>query len=368
MKTPVMVFLSVEPFELRLEVLIRVALIDPAYEFLRDISVEEQQRLIEVARDSLSENFTLTIDEQHSTPETQTLNFVVLNRGGVSIRSNPVPEQARNALIGATFVFTTTHLPDSIELDWGFFPQMVDSVEALAIDPYGSIALMLEPENDMLLWKNSIINDQIPTIEKILVDPYPYPVISIFIWLVALFLFLYKFLKKHSPKLQTWIALLFFSGLIIYPFARIAAILPVELRRVATTETAKTVTEDLLNNVYQAFNRRAEDDVYDCLANSVAEDQLTDIYIDNRRAMVMEDRGGARANVDAVKVLEIYSITSIENGKYEVDVKWTVNGSVNHFGHTHYRQNQYRALVSIIAEEEVWKIDGIESYDIERIY
>jgi hypothetical protein len=53
---------------------------------------------------------------------------------------------------------------------------------------------------------------------------------------------------------------------------------------------------------------------------------------------------------------------------FVADAAWTVRGSVNHFGHTHYRQNQYRALVSFINEHETWKINSIETIDEKRIY
>ncbi len=57
-----------------------------------------------------------------------------------------------------------------------------------------------------------------------------------------------------------------------------------------------------------------------------------------------------------------------EEGGYIADAKWTVRGSVNHFGHTHYRQNQYRALVSFIIDNGNWKINNIEILDARRLY
>jgi hypothetical protein len=44
-----------------------------------------------------------------------------------------------------------------------------------------------------------------------------------------------------------------------------------------------------------------------------------------------------------------------------------VNGSVSHFGHTHYRRNQYHALVKFVTEIGSWKIKGIELIDEERL-
>ena len=91
MNTPVMIFLSVEPFEVRLEVLLKADLVDPAIEAEKKILVEDQKELLENTLDSLTRNFNLFIDGQPARHEKQSINFVTLNRGGVSIRSNPVP-------------------------------------------------------------------------------------------------------------------------------------------------------------------------------------------------------------------------------------------------------------------------------------
>jgi hypothetical protein len=49
------------------------------------------------------------------------------------------------------------------------------------------------------------------------------------------------------------------------------------------------------------------------------------------------------------------------------ETTWTVSGSVNHFGHVHYRQNRYVAALHIIAVEGVWKVTGIELIGEKRL-
>ena len=104
------------------------------------------------------------------------------------------------------------------------------------------------------------------------------------------------------------------------------------------------------------------------LALSVTGDQLTDIYLQNRQVMALENRGGARATVDEVSLTQLFEINKAGKGQYIADIEWNVRGSVNHFGHTHYRQNKYRALVTFIIENEIWKISNIEILDARRLY
>jgi len=42
-------------------------------------------------------------------------------------------------------------------------------------------------------------------------------------------------------------------------------------------------------------------------------------------------------------------------------------GTVTHFGHRHFRQNRYDARVSLVPDNDIWKIQGIELFDEERL-
>ena len=97
-------------------------------------------------------------------------------------------------------------------------------------------------------------------------------------------------------------------------------------------------------------------------------DQLTEVYLQNHKAIELENRGSAGVRVNEVEAKEIYSINKAENGMYAADALWTVVSSVVHFGHTHYRQNKYRAMITFLQQKNIWKIFKIESFDVERIY
>ena len=105
---------------------------------------------------------------------------------------------------------------------------------------------------------------------------------------------------------------------------------------------------------------RDESRVYDRLAVSVTGDQLSTIYLENRKSLEFENRGGARANVDEADILSVNRVNKSANDGFVADAAWTVSGSVSHFGHTHYRRNQYQALVTFIMDGASWKMTDIE--------
>jgi hypothetical protein len=127
------------------------------------------------------------------------------------------------------------------------------------------------------------------------------------------------------------------------------------------------LTDDLLTNVYRSFDFRDEEVVYDRLAVSVVGPQLADVYLENRRALELENRGGARASVDEVEILEVGSPRRDGAGGFRVNATWSVSGSVNHFGHVHYRQNRYEAELHLQVVDGVWKLRQIELLDERRV-
>ena len=112
---------------------------------------------------------------------------------------------------------------------------------------------------------------------------------------------------------------------------------------------------------------RAFSPTYDRLAVAVTGPTLTDVYLEHQRAMVMEERGGARARVDAVEVTEVRSVEPREGGGFYADASWTVGGTVTHFGHRHFRQNRYDTRVAVVPVDGTWKIESIEILEQERV-
>jgi len=81
----------------------------------------------------------------------------------------------------------------------------------------------------------------------------------------------------------------------------------------------------------------------------------------------MEERGGAKAKVEAVEVLEVGSVEPGDSGGFIANTAWTVGGTVTHFGHRHFRQNRYEARVAVVPVGGYWKIRSIEVFDEKRL-
>jgi len=138
-------------------------------------------------------------------------------------------------------------------------------------------------------------------------------------------------------------------------------------------EAARTF-EALQANVYRAFDYEAESAVYDALARSVAGELLEETYLGVRRALVMEEEGGAMSRVVAVRPVatRVVSQGELEVGgrvesAFTVEATWRVDGRVTHWGHAHDRTNEYDGRFTVAAGPDGWRIHDAEITRQERV-
>jgi len=371
MSTPVMVYLSIEPYEVRQEVLVeaREAARFLNLEYLSQvIPIAEQEKVKGSLGDLVLEKSSIAIASEYMKPADVITNFVRLSRGGVFIREAPIEESLDESIISITLIYDIDSFPDSLHFDWLLFGESAEIVETSITDPHGAFTVNLDAENHSIKWESRLSGFQLPAMGPIVIERYPLPLVSIILFLWIIVIMLFQFARKKTVHLKSWMLMVLVIAFVIYPVVRVKTTIPLMPEWKPSEERTSIIFNDLLSNIYRAFDRRNESDVYDRLEQSVTNDQLTDIYMQNRQSMALENRGGARAKVDDVNIKEVYDIKRDKNGGYVADARWTVRGSVNHFGHTHYRQNQYRALVSFGVYDESWKISNIEILDTRRLY
>jgi hypothetical protein len=130
----------------------------------------------------------------------------------------------------------------------------------------------------------------------------------------------------------------------------------------------------LQTNLYRAFDYEAESSIYDALAESVDGELLEETYLSVRRALVMEEEGGAMSRVVSVRPIatSVVSQGEIEDAgvaarAFTVDATWQVDGRVTHWGHAHDRTNEYEGRFTVAASANGWRIHDAEITRQERV-
>ncbi len=120
----------------------------------------------------------------------------------------------------------------------------------------------------------------------------------------------------------------------------------------------------LLLTAYQAFSIREEESAYDGLALSLVPPLLDQVYLDQRRALIRKARGlGGDSQVQRVELTALETLDS-EPASRRIDASWVAHGQVSHWGHAHERHTRYRALVTLIRQDDgTWKIGHLDFID-----
>jgi hypothetical protein len=367
---PIQSFLSVEPFEVRHEAMLRLAGMAEALSLDVEsvLEIEEQPAVIERLTQLVTENAVVQVDGERPAALVRRADFMTVDPTGALPRPNPVPEPVIESVVGVVVAYPTTGMPQSVSLHWETFPGAMQTIPATVIDPEVVASRTLTADQSSLTWENALAEDPIPTVEAVEVEPYrlPIPVLSVPLILLSAIL-MFVGVRGRSPAASFAAARIVLAlALVVGPFVQTAVALPGSAGRTPSERQARRILAGLLPNIYRALEFREEVMIYDRLAVSVTGETLTDVYLEQRRALEIEERGGAQARVEAVEVLEAKDIQSREAG-FGVRSVWTVGGMVTHFGHRHFRQNRYDARIGIVPEGGTWKIQSIEVLEQERV-
>jgi len=375
-----MIYLYVEPYEVRNEILARVKDLEQwmnlGLKGEKFIEIDEFEALKKRIGAFLLEHSKVLIDGQKLKPILDRVSFVKYTMTRTFFIDKPERMLLNTAMLGVIVTYITKGIPQEVTVDWDLFSDRIQKVPTTAVDPAGPFPSYVTPEDHVLTWTNFLKTYKIPTVVEIPVDAsltkIGLPAGSTLCLLLLIVIIWMTFKRRKQGKgirLQIGFAVLFVAGcVLLYPFFRVPVARPAVLAPKITNDKAVALLDNLLKNVYRAFDFREENDVYDRLATSVHGDLLTDIYLQNRKSMVVTQAGGAQGKVKDIDILDV-SVKHLDDRPLALvfHSKWTAMGSVGHWGHIHTRKNQYEANITVEPVDGVWKITDLELLEEKRI-
>ncbi len=299
-------FVYIQNDEVRVEILMPLPTLETWQAVLRNnkdvLEVAEQT----AARSRLEAFFTrhneLKIDDVAVRPKLGRLDFCGIDFTDLSARPEARRLVAATARVGAILTYSTKGAPRHVELKWTLFGDKAPAVRAVVFAYNKGSRISFTPEQPTFAW-DSPGAPPLPKIDAV-------------------------------PSGQSADAGTLYSG---------------SAARAALSET-------LLRNIYRGFDYRSESDIYDALAQSVAGDLLTDLYLKIKQGLVVQEQGGAVARVQEVKVTKSEAAAGKAEGGFVERVTWQVAGTIEHWGHIHTRVNEYTADLGITPQGGAWKI------------
>ncbi len=379
LQSGVRTFLYIEPYEVRHEILVRVKdmMTWMNFDLRGDEFIEEDE--FNPVREKVAQFFMerekVLIDGKQGKPILDRTAYV--ESSILRSRFIEIPERVplNTAMIGIVITYLTDGIPQNVVTRWDLFSERIQKVPARMTDPAGPFPYDLTPDHNVLKWTNYLKKYTIPTVEKTMVAEehrgvsLPLASLACTGLLLPFAITAFRRRKKAQPmKVQfAIILLLLLASVALLPRWQVSIGSSVQKNQISEDDS-RSITLNLLKNIYRAFDFREEEDVYDKLAISVTGDLLTDVYLQSRKSMIIEQAGGAQAKIKAVKILETdVQESQRHRGALDVRTKWTATGSVGHWGHTHTRQNLYDAYLTLAVVDGAWKIINIEVLEEKRI-
>ncbi len=375
-----MSFLYIEPFEVRHEILVRLkdmeVWIDLGFEN-DDMLGAEQKSVIE---EKLTQYFlthnTVKIDGEKVRPILDRVKFVRPNLTGIQYLEDTEEIEYLSAIVGIILAYPVTGMPGQVTVDWDMFSDNIQNIPARMVDPAGPYPYFLSPDDNVLTWNNYLKNFSMPEISELNVEDSANSISLPLGTLASLIIFIavawqisrVRNDKREKPRVLYAIAVFaLIAGALLIPYFRVSITERVPTKLVLNEEQSTFILQNLLKNVYRAFDFKHEEDIYDKLALSLDGDLLSEIYLDTKKSMEIEQQGGARAKVVDVELTDVQSEPLEGEFGLKYHSTWRVSGSVEHWGHKHNRINQYEAEITVKPVGGAWKITNIDLIEEKRV-
>jgi hypothetical protein len=374
-----MSFLYIEPFEVRHEILVRLKdmenWIDLGFKD-DDMLGPGQKKVIE---DELTKFFLehniVEIDGKAVKPAVDRVQFVKPNLTGIQVLEDAQEVEFLSAIVGIILAYPVPGMPQKVTVDWDMFSDNINRIPANMIDPAGPFPYYLVPDDNVLTWNNYLKDFSMPEISELSVQdsmrsikiPVGTAVSFIFFIAVAWQIRVRNSKGDKSKVPYVLLAVALVAGIALYPFFKVSLAEHLPAKMALNKDQSTFILQSLLKNVYRSFDFKNEEDVYDKLALSLDGDMLSDVYLETRESMVIENQGGARARVEDVEIVDVSSESLPDELGLKFHTTWNVSDSVEHWGHKHNRINQYEAEITVKPVEGSWKITNIDLIEEKRV-
>ena len=356
-------FVYITHHEVRHEVLIPLATLatfidleraDPSF-----LEINEQAAAAKKIEAFFSVGNPVRIGSVEVKPVFDRVDFYGLDLRDFAIQAEKRKVSMASGRVGVIMSYSTKGSPTRVEVEWDKFNDALKSLDAVvfAYDEIEKTQFSTFLSNNTYVWDQP---DREPLTSITNVSfVRPAPILPLGLATVAILCFVTGLISRVN-----WLAL----GLLVFGFGA-AAWLTTDLRPEIKDKQAGQVFAQLHKNMFRAFDYHNESDVYDALARSVDGDLLRELYLDVNRSLRIKEQGGAVANVEEVKLIEgtKNELSAIgNNAGFGYRCKWSLIGTIEHWGHIHQRTNQYDAQFDVEVKDEAWKITSMKILDEEQ--
>lgn len=135
-------------------------------------------------------------------------------------------------------------------------------------------------------------------------------------------------------------------------------------------EDARLVFNHLHTLMYDALANESDEAVYDALALGVSDQLLEDLFLGVVANLRMMSEAGGVRRIDRVEILETELLPAEGRpapDRFACRSEWTVEGTLEHWGHIHTLKNRYSARFDIRRTDDGWRVTGFRPIDQQQV-
>ena len=328
-KYPLMLYLYVEPRQVRLESLLRISDIAELTGFnVKDsgASIEDKyQRLQEHIKSYYANKESLQIDGVSFKSDSIRVEFLSATLSGLKIVENASAVDESSLLVGVSQQYFIETLPQKIESRWQYFNQRIDRIPVIVTDPVGPLQNLIDKDDPEFGWQN--------------------------------------FLKKYSDATISPIEVKTGWRITIPYFGETKI-----FNQMPDQQQALTIVGGVLENVRVAFIEKKPDNFSRALGEVITS-KHTDI-IENELAKLFSPKvtGGAVGAVQAFNDVQIVNVRELNDPDgFSATVSGSAKISAKHWGHIDRRQINFQVLLDLIEDNNQWRLADLTVIDIKEV-
>jgi len=323
-KYPLMLFLYVEPRQVRLESLMRVSDIVEMTEFDRTKLTDNavKQKLHNHVQDYFLNKSVLNIDGRPVHPDSVTVRDFIVSVKGLKPVDNPSTLDDASMLVGVSRQYYIDTLPRRIESKWPYFNPRFDKIPFTATDPAGPLPGFISQDEPVVDWQNQLKQYHEPVMRSLEATTG---------WRITFPFIGQKTLVSQPPNEQQAMVIVgdVLENLRIAYLEKNPAASPRQLEKTLSKDHAGTLAIELSKLFAPAMKRGGVGEV-----KSFADITIKDIQ-------PISDQDGFRAITTGSAVIQAM-----------------------HWGHTDQLQVQFQLLLDLIEVDNQWHLADVTVMDL----
>lgn len=325
-KYPLMIYLYVEPRQVRLESLMRISDITDMTNFsLEEVEASGKDKyplLEDHIQNYYADNDALNIDGNSFRPDSIRVEFLNVTLSGLKVIDIATVKDESSLLVGVSQQYLIDALPQKIDTDWQYFNQHIDRIPVIVTDPVGPLQNFIQKDDPGLGWQNFLKKYQEPVIRPVNVETG---------WSVTI---------PYIGKTQLF-------------------------SQMPDQQQVLTIVSELLENVRIAFVEKAPDSFSRELGKVISSNQAETPQKELAKLFSPKVTGGGIGSVKSFDNLQVIGLQELDAPDgFSATISGSATISAQHWGHIDQRQLKFQLLLDSIQVDQQWRLADLTLIDI----